>query len=213
MNTILNKLFKVFLVGCIMVASIALNAQESWRKIPLFANGKPLSQMMAIGVAGIATIGDKKTRAFLVLYGKKGSKNINIGVIVENATKFIPENDIDAYRGPDLSEAAIRNNALEIKISRQTGKSSFSTRMVIESTKLFPTDVRGDAEEFFASNVRSTEPERKALLKFLDALGNDFNGGSIVVGRGSFTNVVSMNFKNSGISLLVDDLKTFLFSK
>jgi len=204
---------RMFLIGLLVLAPAVLNAKESWRKISLIINGKPLNHMMAIGVSGIATIGNEKTQAFLVFYGKKGSKNINMGVIINNATQLILERDIDAYRGPDLSDTAIKNDAFEIKISQKMTQYSFSTRMVIESTKLFPTDVSGGADEFFATNLRSTEPERKAFLKFIDSLCKDFDDGNIVIGRGSFSNVVLVNFNNSCAAQLVADLKTFVFPK
>jgi len=208
-NKSIYKALRICALVFPLILSTSLKAQETWHPIHLFAKNKPMAKLKAIGIRAKAECNGQSYDAFVVFWGREGSKIYSINMVIRGFGGVIPNSVLDNYRGPDLSEVA-NEDCITINIRRNQWYKSFSTRLVISTTLMLPNYIRGDSDELFSTNPRLDKIEMKGWNDLLDFLTQGMSKGSIVIGEGRFPQKIVVSFGGNGVVPLAKELMHFI---
>ena len=158
----------LLLVGACAIFAQTLTAQDAWRRLILRSNGKPIETLREIGIPATAEYDGKKLNAYVFFSGYEkagGTGHPDFGVLVEGIEKVVPPGELAQFEGPDLSEAARKENAISISTLRNKTERSYSTHLIFTGASL-PPEIQGDENQVFETNIRSTKNEKKSVERF-----------------------------------------------
>ncbi|MGD0000084.1 MAG: hypothetical protein ABSE21_08290 [Bryobacteraceae bacterium] len=200
-----SRLFELWMILFVcLLAPHRLSAQEAWQRIRFAVKDKPITTLKGIGVKGVMDSSGHKFDAYVLLYGRERSGYLNLGIVVDKINEIVPNDEIDEFRPPDLPDDVVNKNAISICVSRGDSKKCFSTPMAMMASLMLPDVMRGKADYFFVTNIRSRD--MKIWHSYLSELCNGYEFGSVSIGNGFFSKPVKVDFTGKGIEPLLKDL-------
>jgi hypothetical protein len=203
-----------FFVGLCFVAVPTVRAQEAWREIVLSDRGKPVPTLKAIAIPATAECNGRRMNAYVVLWGHVKPDGLgypSLGVLVKGVRDVIPSSEIEQFEGPDLSDAALKERSMDIRIlhSKTTTTTTIRTRMVSGGDPFLPVDIRGSEDDFFDMGVWPTKQDKEAWKRLVVDMSSGFDEGHLMIGGPVFSHKLNVEFSGKGIEPLLKRLLEF----
>lgn len=185
----------LFSLLLLCLPAVANAEQGAWQKVQI-PNRAFASGMVVIQSIGNATMGKESKEAILYLAGIPRSGRFTFGIFIGNLDKEWQGVPWDDFRGPDLSESAIKATPLEVAIQLADRKVSSRFRVLVSGVLLPKEQVGKMAEGIIVS---SDEAIRKgcSLKELFESMANGYKAIDIKFQYGKAKNVVSV-FANGG---------------
>ena len=180
----------------------AIFAQDAWHKETMLGlDNVPLTKLRGISIPAEAEYKGQKIKACVFFSGYDGHSGGPVypffGVHVENIEKYIAESEINNFRGPDLSQYAMQNDAFRLSIKRGNSTKEIRTRLLFTDGKYFDTGFQTDG--FFETNTRKTKIATDAWKQFLGQMSDGFQEGMAVMGGKAFSRELTVRFSGNGL--------------
>jgi hypothetical protein len=215
---VLSRVLAVVYSG--VLVSVGLGAQEAWRSVRFYEDGKLLASPIGIAVKGVAESGGRSFNVYVLLYGAEktpmGCAELSLAVVPEKEmNEIVPDSELNQFFiPPNLSDGAVfEKSAITICVSREGCQSCFSAPMAIADCDLMAKDVRGDATEMFETNIYPWRWAWGNWCKFLEEMSKGFKDGSILIGKGFFSKPIKVTFSGKGIEVPLRELMKFVDGK
>lgn len=208
----LSLAFVLLLLSSFSIPYLA--AQEEWRVIPLvyLSTGEPTPFNRAIGIPATATYGGKKLKTYVFVRGHEKKTGIGfpeIEVFVAGFDELIPEEELEQFEGPDLSDAALKTDTFEITITRNRQKFNAVNRVELCPGSYPKSIVPQNGNNVFDTGTNMSAGRRAAWKRFIHEMGSGFDKGHISLGGKVLSRTIEIDFSGNGIAPLLQDLLRF----
>ena len=164
----------------------------------------------AIAVPAAAEYNGQKLKAYVVLWAHVKPDGLGyptLGVVVQNISEVVPESELEQFEGPDLSDAVIKSNTIDIDVMNKKTTKQISTHLTYDGdAEMFPADVRGNEGSYFNSNVSLTKPRVAAWKQFIVEMSSGFDEGHLIIGGPVFSHKLNVEFSGAGIEPVLKEL-------
>ena len=200
------------LIGLSLVIAFKLHSHDAWREIVLSDNGKPIPTLKAIAIPATVECNGKKMKAYVVLEGHSKPDGLgypSLSVVVQNIKDVVPSSELEQFEGPDLSDAAIKERALEINIVSNKMSRIINTRMIFAQEPDLPADVLGDEDNIIDMGVFPTKQDKMAWKQLIVEMSSGFDKGHLTIGGPIFSHKLNVEFSGKGIESPLKKLLEF----
>ena len=185
-------------------------AQQAWHKQTMLSlDGAPLTNLRSIGISAEAEYSGQKIKAYVFFHGYDGHAGGPgypfLGIHVENIENYVPQSVIDKFRGPDLSQYAMKRDAMRLSIRQGNSVKEISTGLLFTDGKFF--DVGFETDGYFEANPRKSRIN--AWMQFLTEISNGFEEGKAVIGGTAFPSELTVRFSGNGLGEKLKELLAY----
>jgi len=185
-------------------------AQDGWHRVTMLGLNKvPLTKLRGIAIPAEAEYQGEKIKAYVFFSGydghSGGTGHPSFGVYVENIGNFIPESEIDKFRGPDLSQYAMQSDAMRLSVRNGTSTKEIRSRLLFTDGRYFDTGFETDGS-FEANPSKSAA---NAWAQFLAQMSGGFTEGEVVIGGKAFSKPLIVRFSGLGMGTKLKELMAF----
>jgi hypothetical protein len=171
-------------------------------------NNAPLTKLRGIAIPAEAVYKGQHLKAYVFFSGYDGHAGGPgypfFGVYVENIEKYIPESEIDKFRGPDLSQYATKNDAIQLNVTQGNSRREITTRLLFTDGMNFDSGFQ--AEGSFETNPRETKIATDTWMQFLAQMSNGFEDGKAVIGGRGLSGELTVKFSGVGLGTKLKEL-------
>jgi hypothetical protein len=126
-----------------------------------------------------------------------------MSVYVDAIDELVPDKEYNQFRGPDLSDAAIKSRTLIVTIKNRNGVHSVANRVGLDGSS-FPHSIAPG--EVFGSNYAQTQADKQVWKQFMLEMSAGFDEGHLSIGGRVLSKKIEVIFSGSGIGPLLKDL-------
>ena len=189
-----------------------LLAQDIWHKETMRGlDSVPLTTLRGIGIPAEAEYKGHIIKAYVFFSGYDGHAGGRgypvLGIHVEDIEKYIPEAEMLKFMGPDLSQYAMQNDAIQLSVRQGGINKKISTRLLFSDGKDF--DPGFDTVGFFETNPRKTKFATDAWMRFLALMSDGFEEGKVVIGGKAFSGELTVRFSGNGLGAQLKELMAY----
>jgi len=130
----------------------------------------------------------------------------SLGVFVANLRDVIPPSELDQFDGPDLSDAVKREKTMDITVASKKMRKTISTRMILQSGDMFPSDVRGGEDDYLEMGVWPAKQDENDWKQLIIDMSSGFDEGHLTIGGRLFSHKLNVEFSGAGIQPVLKKL-------
>lgn len=207
----MNRISLQFFLILLFSSSIPqLIAQEEWKAVSneFMTTRKPMPLMKAIGSPATATYGGKALKAYVFLSGRERQTGIGyplMDVYIQDVANLVPAKEYQQFMGPDLSNAVLKTDTIEITIKSKNEARVVKCGLNIELSSFSDWTIQFNSE-MFEAGPRSSRIAKSSWKQFIREMSSGFDQGHASIKGTVLSKQIDVDFSGKGISPLLKDM-------
>jgi hypothetical protein len=164
--------------------------------------------MKAIGIPATATYDGKKLKAYVFLSGREKQTGIGyplMDVYIEDVENLVPAKEYQQFMGPDLSNAVLKTDTIEITIKSKNEARAIKCGLNIELSSFSDWTIPFNSE-MFEAGPRSSKNAKSSWRQFILEMSSGFEQGHLSIGETVLSKTIEVDFSGKGISPILKDM-------
>ncbi len=207
----MKRLILPFVMLLLFSSSInQLAAQEEWKSVSneYTTTREPMPFLKAIGIPATATYDGKKLKAYVFLLGREKETGIGypiMDVYIEDIEDLVPAKEYQQFIGPDLSNAVLKTDTIEITIKSKSEAHTITGGLSIGWSSFSDWTIPFGSE-MFEAGPRSGTIAKSSWRQFVLYMSSGFDQGHLSIGGRVLSKRIEVDFSGKGIAPLLKDL-------